>query len=128
MARRKPRTWLEVAVVNAGFRQGATAITWAYCWAYTRRKLGREPTVEEIAEEWNMSRATAFREQACFRKAFPTLDSPAPMYDTPEAQAQLDKSADTLDEIVEEIGKRRRSRREAGAIAFGLLQAPTALQ
>jgi hypothetical protein len=71
-------TWIEVAVRNAGMMKGATAITWAWCWGITREILKHDPSVEEVAEYWNASVRTAYRDHAAFKKAFPMLDSPAP--------------------------------------------------
>src|SRR3954453_18894750 len=64
-------TWAQLAVRNAGFGMGMRALTWEFCWAVVREALGHEPTVDEVAEWWDESRRTAFREQVPFRKAFP---------------------------------------------------------
>jgi aminopeptidase N len=77
---------MQVAVRNAGFKMGTRALVWALLWAVTREAIGREPAVEDVMEWWNESRATAFREQAAFRKAFPTLKTPALIWDNPDAQ------------------------------------------
>lgn len=110
------RTWIELGVKNAGTRTVLRAINWAYCWAVVRESLGREPTVEEVAEWWSASRRSAFRDQAAFREAFPMLDSPAAIYDEPEARARIAKHAaraDRVDKWIEE----RKARREEDSFA-----------
>lgn len=79
MARKKRRpTWSEVAYVNAGPRETLKAFEFAINWAGATHLLGREPeSVEEFADVAELSRATAFRQQAAFRKAFPMLEGPS---------------------------------------------------
>ncbi|MGB3412053.1 MAG: hypothetical protein WBA45_12745 [Microthrixaceae bacterium] len=123
LKKRPARTWLEVAVATAGLRTGVRALTWAHEWAVARASLGHDPTVEEVAEWWGLTRRTAFREQAAFREAFPTLESPAAMYATEEAQAGLKALADFGDKI-DEIGEKRRARKaELGVAQLGSLPA-----
>jgi hypothetical protein len=45
--------------------------------------------MEEIAEWWHESRSSVFRDQAVFRKAFPTLKTPEPIFATEESQAYI---------------------------------------
>jgi len=85
---RRKATWMEISVKHAGFRGAGTALKWAYSWAYAREALGHDPTVDEVADWWRMSRRTAFRAQATFREAFPDLDSPAQLT-SPEMRARL---------------------------------------
>ena len=89
MVTRKPRTWLEVAILNGGLRDAIKALTWAHSWIHVQVALGRDPTVEEVAEWWNESRRTAFREQAAFRK---WMRETPPF--SPEDMALLATSAD----------------------------------
>lgn len=127
MAKQKrPMTWLEVAVRNGGMRAAVTAVSWAYCWAVTREAIGREPSVEEVADWWNMARRTAFREQAAFRKAFPTLDSPAAIYSTPEAREAVARHA-AAGAKLENWVKERRSRKERDSVSAFMLPADPAL-
>jgi len=101
---RKSITWLQLAVLNAGIRQGLRAMNWSFTWAVTREALGHDPSVEEVAEWWKESRRTAFREQVAFRAAFPKLDTPAPIYDRPELRRRLrefTKKTDDLDKILQ---------------------------
>jgi hypothetical protein len=39
-------------------------------------QLGHPPTVEEYADWWKESRATAYREQQLFRETFPGMETP----------------------------------------------------
>jgi hypothetical protein len=117
------RTWIELGVRNAGMRTAIRAANWAYCWAVVRESLGREPTVEEVAEWWNASRRSAFRDQAAFREAYPTLDSPAAIYDAPDARARIARHAaraDRVDKWIEE----RKARREEDSMAAVVVPAP----
>jgi len=90
---RRPVTWIEVAVKNGGFRKGNTALVWATCWAIVREVNGQEPSVEEVADWWKTPYRTAYREQAAFRAAFPMLDTPARIFESPESRARLAKAA-----------------------------------
>ena len=116
MAKQKrPITWMEIAVRNGGMRAAITAVSWSYCWAVTREALGHEPTVEEVADWWNMARRSAFREQAAFRKAFPTLENPAAIYSTPESRESVAKHA-AYGEKVEKWKADRRINKEADSV------------
>jgi hypothetical protein len=84
------------------------ALMWAYSWAAVRESTGREPTVDEVADWWNESRRTAFREQAAFRDCFPTLDTPAPLFASPEAQASLTESVKAGEALVAAVRDRKR--------------------
>lgn len=99
------QTWLELAIVQGGFRNATKAITWAYLWAVAREALGHDPTVDEAAEWWNESRRSAFRGQAAWRACFPKLDTPAAMFESPEVQDQIRKVV----EAAEELDNARRS-------------------
>jgi len=101
----KPRTrqltWLEVAIGNAGFRRAITGMTWAYIWGVTREALGHDPSVDEVADWWNSSRRTAFRDQAAFKASFPMLDSPAVIVDQPETLEACRKMARSMRQLIE---------------------------
>jgi hypothetical protein len=122
--RNRSQTWLEVAIQNAGLRKAITATNWAYCWAVTREAIGHDPSVEEVAEWWNQSRRSAFRDQAAFREAFPDLDSPSAIYATPEARRALARHAAAGDKIEGWI-KARRDRRELDAMRAVMRTAST---
>ena len=62
VAKRKTKTWIELAVALGGFRQGTRALLWAHSWTHAQVALGHEPTVDEVAEWWNESRRTCFRQ------------------------------------------------------------------
>jgi hypothetical protein len=114
----KDLTWAQVAVRNAGFRFGSLALTYAACWAITTESLGREPTMDEFAEWWHESRSSVYRDQAVFRKAFPTLRTPAPIFENERAQryvrelvrrfkdfdALQDAKSHELDQVALDIG------------------------
>ena len=117
---KRPMTWLEVAVRNGGMRAATTAMSWAYCWAVTREAIGHEPSVDEVADWWNMARRTAFREQAAFRKSFPTLDSPAAIYSTPESREAVARHAAAGDRLERWIADRRNRKESDSVNAFTL--------
>jgi hypothetical protein len=79
MAEKKRRpTWSEIAIRNAGYRDALRAMEFTMNWGMATVLLGREPeTIDEYAEFAEVSRATAFRDQQAFRKAFPMLTGPA---------------------------------------------------
>src|SRR4051794_30195625 len=93
MARKaKPRTWAQVAVANAGFRDGLRAFEFALAWGLATAFLGREPeSIEEYAEVAEVSRATAFRQQQAFRKALPDLSGPAELTEATGQQRQFEE-------------------------------------
>jgi len=101
-------TWIEVAVFNAGVVKGATAITWAWCWGITREVLKRDPSVEEVAEWWNTSIRTAYRDHAAFKKAFPMLDSPAAYVDNPAILPIIKKASRKMSDIEQNIKSHKR--------------------
>lgn len=95
MARKRGHaaTWMEVAVSNAGIRKGISALGWAYAWAVARQSIGHDPSVDEVADWWRQSRRTAYRNQAAFRKAFPTLETPSRIFEQPEIQERIREAA-----------------------------------
>lgn len=91
----------------------------------TREAVGHEPTVEEVTDWWNMARRSAFREQAAFRTAFPTLESPALIYSTPESREGVARHAAAGDKVERWILERR-NRKEADSVnAFMFPAEPT---
>lgn len=95
-AKKRPTTWIEVAVRNGGFRNAIKALSWAHSWIHVQVALDRDPSVDEVAEWWAMSRRTAFREQAAFRECFPALDTPAAIYADPKQKAAVRKTVAVL--------------------------------
>lgn len=65
-----------VAFLNAGIRAGSRAVSALICWGIVADSLGREPSHEEVWTYWRTSKATHYRDQAAFRKAFPGETSP----------------------------------------------------
>lgn len=114
-ARKRPVTWLEVAVRNAGMRKAMTAVSWAHTWAIAREALGHDPTVEEVADWWKMPRRSAFREQAIFREAFPTLETPAKIYESAESREAPAAAAAAFGKI-DDWKRQRKQRREVDAL------------
>ena len=88
------------------------AFKFALGWGLATAELGREPAnVEEYAEVMDESRATAFRDQQAFRKAFPDEVSPLRMNRLSGAQARYD-------ELWQELHDRRQVAMEAQAVYF----------
>ncbi|MBW4079233.1 MAG: hypothetical protein HIU84_12140 [Acidobacteria bacterium] len=116
-------TWAEIGIRNAGFLKAQTALVWAWMWAVTRESVGHDPTVEEVAEWFNESSRTAYREKAAFTKAFPMLESPANIFNDPVARAKLADFA----KLTDQMAAKKRARRkvpESAVIDVGLLKAP----
>lgn len=86
MGRRKPKTLLEIAVARGGLINGPRAISMIVGWLVAEEMLGHPPDLDEYADWWKMSRATAFREQAAFRKCFPQETTPQRIADLIKAQ------------------------------------------
>ena len=120
MAKRKPTTWLELAVSTGGFRHGIKAMRWALMWGVAREALGQEPSVEEVGDYWHSSRRTAFRDQAAFRKAFPSFETPAPMFESEAAQAQVGRLAQQFQELAESL-RSGTPRLDAAVMQLGML-------
>jgi hypothetical protein len=74
---RRPRTWVELFAARVGIRKAARVLALLTTWSVTEQRLGRPPTVEEYAEDWAMSLATAYRDLALFKEAQPFFDSPS---------------------------------------------------
>jgi hypothetical protein len=87
--RQRRQTIASIAQGKLGVWKGARCVAFMVCWEQTRRELGREPTLEEYMEVWNVSRATAFREQREFRLAFPGNATPSSVFDSVAVPAVL---------------------------------------
>lgn len=75
-------TLIEHCYARTGSILKASRLAWfVQAWGIARRDLGRPPSIEEYAEWWGESRATAYRAQALFREAFPGNDTPDAMLD-----------------------------------------------
>jgi hypothetical protein len=83
-------TVLEVAYAKTrSYRKAARVAAFVVAWGVVRRELGRTPSVEEYAEYWKQSRATAFREQEAFREVFDRCDTPDLVLDRLEAAQRV---------------------------------------
>jgi hypothetical protein len=61
-------------------------------WGLATAELRREPeSIDEFASVMQESRATAFRDQQAFRKAFPTETTPSRMNETTGQQARYNE-------------------------------------
>lgn len=126
-APRRPPTWLEVAVSNAGMIKAATAISWAWCWGITREIVGHDPSVEEVAEQWGASARTAYRDHANFRKAFPFLEDPTPYVEQAEVKPLVVAAARKMKEVEDRLrsrGERKKEKRPIDLAARGIGFAP----
>jgi predicted metal-binding membrane protein len=73
---------IEIAYAGTGsMLKAARVVAFIQAWAVVRRELGREPSIEEYAEGWKESVATAYRHQALFRECFTRCQTPAPVLD-----------------------------------------------
>lgn len=105
---RRQMTWVEMGLRNAGFLKTQTALLWAMQWAVTRESIGSDPSVEEVAAWWNQNERTAYRQQAAFRSAFPTLESPAPIFADPSVRAKMETMAKQADDFAAQRKTKRR--------------------
>lgn len=121
MAAKRNPTWIEIAVHYGGFRNAIRALGWASSWMHVKIVLGRDPSVEEVAEWWGMSRRSAFRNQAAFRTCFPRTDSPEAIYENnPDALAKIEKSARALQDLEASV-RARRAAKDTDILNTGLL-------
>jgi hypothetical protein len=92
VAKRRAPTFADIGYRNAGIRATARGLKFALGWGLATAELGREPeSVEEYAEAMEESRATAFRDQQAFRKAFPKETTPLRMNQVSGAQERYDE-------------------------------------
>lgn len=95
MPRREPRTLIELAAANVGILRAGKALGYLAAWCIARHKVGPEIDAESYREFWLTSRATAYRELALIRKAFPGVE-PEKVYafivrDYRERKAELER-------------------------------------
>lgn len=113
-----PVTWAELGIMNSNFLVTIRALRFALAWGLVTAELGREPeTMEEFVEHGIDSRATAFRGQQAFRKAFPTEVSPLGMNDTSGAQERYDEFYRTVTNKVKRV-------KDAQAVMFMVGSSP----
>ncbi len=97
MAKRRPQTWGELGVANGGLRATSRALKFAMGWGLATAELGRPPkSLDEYAEVMEESRASAYRDQQAFRKAFPDEESPSWMNRSSGVQERYDELYSTL--------------------------------
>jgi len=85
-------TWADLGYRNAGIRATSRDLKFAMAWGLATAELGREPeSIEEYAATLEESRATAFRDQQAFRRAFPKEESPTRMNVASGAQARYEE-------------------------------------
>lgn len=72
---RAARTVLEHCVARVGLVNGAKLAEFVAMWAIASRDLGRDISVEDLADWWGkgISARNAYYRLAAFRKAFPEL-------------------------------------------------------
>jgi hypothetical protein len=98
--RKRPITWAEVGVRNAGFRKTMVAFQFAFAWGLLTATLGREPeSVEEYADFWDVSRAKAFRDQQYWRECFPSELTPGHFNEVSGSQARYNEAWKRLRDI-----------------------------
>lgn len=128
MGKQRPaKTWLEVAVAIGGLRKAVRALIFANCWAMAREALGHDPTVEEIAEWWKASVRSTYRDQAAFRTCFPMLETPARIFESPEARARIHEAVAAWDTFEDARSARREAAADKSVLTIGLLTAPADL-
>jgi hypothetical protein len=68
---------MHVFASRVGVRRAARVIAFVSTYYATQQELGHAPTMEEYADDWGMSLASAYRDWALFREAQPFFDEPA---------------------------------------------------
>jgi len=99
LKKRAPRTVAEVAFANAGIRQGTLALHFMLYWGLAEAEWKHAPSLDEYCESHEVDRATFYRHQAAFRKAFPGEDTPSRLNlatGNQERYAELVKSVKSL--------------------------------
>jgi hypothetical protein len=86
MPRREP-TVADACIAKLGILRGSRCAAFITSWAIASQSLGRPITLEEYAEWWKESMATAYRHQRAFRIVFPHLSTPQPIADAAQQRA-----------------------------------------
>lgn len=81
MKKRPVKTVGALMIVRLGFRRAMTCAGFITSWSMHRNLYGGEATVEMVAEDLGVSRATVFRWQQDFREAFPEFSTPGDLLD-----------------------------------------------
>jgi hypothetical protein len=77
VSRPKRITWAHLFASRVGVRRAAKVIAFVATYAATQQELGHAPSMEEYADDWGTSLATAYRDLALFREAQPFFDHPS---------------------------------------------------
>lgn len=113
-------TFAELGWRNAGLSATTRGLKFALGWGLATAELGREPaSVKEYADVMEESRATAFRDQQAFRKAFPSEVTPLRMNEVSGAQQRYD-------ELWRRLRERSKVAKEAQPLVFVLGGSPVA--
>lgn len=81
VAKRPAKTLMEVAIARQGIRKGASVVGFIVSWAIACEAVEHPLTLDEYAEWWKESPATAYRQQARFRETFPGHATPQVIVD-----------------------------------------------
>lgn len=77
MKMKPSQSFLAVTIQRAGVRKASRVGSFVLAWTTVHADLGHRPSVEEYAEWWKVSPATAYREQAEFREVWPEFLTPS---------------------------------------------------
>lgn len=91
---------MELCLARGGVMKGSRVCAFIAQWAIASQAVGHAITLQEYAEWWRESRATAYREQQRFRELFPGLDTPQVI-----ADAAIARRDEWLNEGIGGLGK-----------------------
>lgn len=95
MPKQREVSLLEYAIAKGGFRNGNKAMTYIVQWGICREFLEHDPEIEEYAEWWKVSLATAYRDQQYFRQVFEQHETPAAIWSQVRDHVQAKKDLKT---------------------------------
>ena len=85
-----------VLAKNVGMIKGAQVLQFIWSWGDVMERLGREPdSIEEYADTFRTSYATAYREQKLFREALPGETTPTRIWKDAKRQHASVRDAKT---------------------------------
>lgn len=87
---------LQLAAQRVGLRKAMKVLSFMVAWDHARDQLGYEPTIDQYAEWWKESAATAYRHQQVFREAFPGETTPSRLLDLAAEQANVRRGVASL--------------------------------
>jgi len=103
MARREPKTILELAIAIGGYKKGFRVVMFIEQWTIAQHALGHVPYVEEAADWWKEPHRTWWRYLSEFREIFDVLETPAPLAEAVIANAEAKREA--LGSVVAQLGR-----------------------